>query len=280
MLQVRKSVQEMPRYKVAKHSKQFDSLMSLLVYGGIVSERALEVLKMLVTNPVLHSRVMSLDSSEGSQEFRWSEIFDETNVHKMIYSLEIVEAILLQKEDESQTADWVKRFVDLGGLQELQNKLQAAVDSVSTSQSNDKKKYVDQLLTLIRIFVVGSQAREEASHADEAQPQSEAPLENSKPEEKEIQFTTPQKPITRHLEAAGQQAGEAVSAFEITEELLFGEDTGHAAAEETKPSSAEEVNAQPVAENKGDPFDHLRRIISKEGIGELITRKIDLPRLR
>jgi hypothetical protein len=44
---------------------------------------------MLATNPILYENVIKLDKD-------WSEVFDETNVHQMLYSLEIVEAILIK----------------------------------------------------------------------------------------------------------------------------------------------------------------------------------------
>jgi hypothetical protein len=45
----------------------------------------------------------------------------------MLYSLEIVEAILLEEDDKTRTHSWIKRFLDLGGFQELQNQLQTAL---------------------------------------------------------------------------------------------------------------------------------------------------------
>lgn len=90
--------------------------------------------------------------------FDWSSIFDSNNVHKMLYSLEIVGAILVgytdqEKADEEIVSDmvaWVKRFLELRGLQELQRQLVSALEmmeseSKSKSQRNEKK-LVDQLL--------------------------------------------------------------------------------------------------------------------------------------
>jgi len=47
--------------------------------------------------------------------FDWCDIFDDSNVHKMLYSLEIVEAIMA-RENEGYSCDWIVRFVTLGGL--------------------------------------------------------------------------------------------------------------------------------------------------------------------
>lgn len=64
-------------------------------------------------------------------------MFDSSNVHKMLYSLEIVEAILLEEDDETRTHSWIKRFLDLGGFQELQNQLQTALTQMTSNCSNE-----------------------------------------------------------------------------------------------------------------------------------------------
>jgi hypothetical protein len=123
LLQVRASMLDMPRYKIAKNEKLFDSLMSLLDLQQDVSQRALELIRMLATNPILYNRVLSLKPQDEESKFSWSTIFDENNVHKVLYSLEIVEAILTSEQDDSSTHQWIKRFLDLGGFQELQDQL-------------------------------------------------------------------------------------------------------------------------------------------------------------
>ena len=106
----------MPRYRVAENQHQFDVLISLLDFEGEVASRAMEIIRMLATNPVLYERVHSL----GEPGFSWSSIFDDTNVHKMLYALEIVESILALDDFNSQENwSWLSRFVTFGGLQEL-----------------------------------------------------------------------------------------------------------------------------------------------------------------
>jgi len=74
----------------------------------------------------------------------------------MLYSLEIVEAILVSDQEGQSTHDWIKRFIELEGLVELQSKLKAALTTMKNSQVGDKRKYVEQLLRLLRIFVTSS----------------------------------------------------------------------------------------------------------------------------
>lgn len=49
--------------------------------------------------------------------------------------------------------DWVKRFLDLRGLQELQRQLSSALSKMESESKDNEKKLVDQLLQLIRMFV-------------------------------------------------------------------------------------------------------------------------------
>ena len=52
-------MEEMPRYKIAKNENQFDILMSVLnLETDDVCERALELIRMLSTNPILYDRVL------------------------------------------------------------------------------------------------------------------------------------------------------------------------------------------------------------------------------
>lgn len=108
-----------------------------------MASRARETIATLATQPVLHSIVSKLefiskpglerkksglDEPDTPTRFDWSSIFDAENVEKMLYSLEIVGAILVGYTDEekspteivSDMVAWIKRFFELRGLQELQ----------------------------------------------------------------------------------------------------------------------------------------------------------------
>ena len=76
----------MPRYKVASNEVQFDILLQLLDLQKDVEQRAIEMIQMLVTNPRLQNEVLNLGTE-------WSKVDNE---HKMLYSLEIIEAILVR----------------------------------------------------------------------------------------------------------------------------------------------------------------------------------------
>lgn len=143
ILQPRRSKEDMPRYKIALNEQYFDSLIEFLGYDVEVANRARETIATLATQPVLYSIVSKLEFAarprrrdsvnepgepDTPSRFDWSSVFDTDNVYKMLYSLEIVAAILVGYTDEEKSpaelvagmVDWVKRFLELRGLQELQ----------------------------------------------------------------------------------------------------------------------------------------------------------------
>lgn len=91
--------------------------------------------------------------------------------------MEIVEAILVSDHEGQKTLDWVKRFLELEGLVELQKRLTAALTTLKSNEGGEQRKYVEQLLRLLRIFVTSSRS--------EAKPVEEPPKEESskKPED-------------------------------------------------------------------------------------------------
>lgn len=108
----------MPRYKIALNEQYFDSLIDLLEYDPEVASRAREVIVTLATQPVLLSIVSKLefaakpgvrdpksepDEPDTPSRFDWSSIFDADNVYKMLYSLEIVGAILVGYTEEEKS---------------------------------------------------------------------------------------------------------------------------------------------------------------------------------
>jgi hypothetical protein len=146
---------------------------------------------------------------------------------------------LLDDSDDERRKAWIKRFIGLRGLKELQSQLQTALTSIKSSPSDAKKKYVDQLLKLIRIFITASKEKaDEEGQKEPEQPASKCKTDEPKDkaqEQKEEQIdstvvadapVTPKKPITRHLVAATSQLqiySTADGELEVTEQSLFGE---------------------------------------------------------
>ena len=133
------------------------------------------MIQMLVTNPRQQDSVLNLGSD-------WNQIFDYSNEHKMLYSLEIIEAILVRDQPTKTTEEWLKKFVELNGFEELQSMLINALKDVHKSIKS--KKYVDQLFKIIRLLVIGSQLEQSV------------PLSSSDEkvaEEDDSLYTTPKK---------------------------------------------------------------------------------------
>ena len=71
--------------------------------------------------------MVDVDEAPSPSKFDWSSIFDSENINKMLYSLEIISAILVGYSDAEKSEQeivgnlvtWVQRFVELRGLQEI-----------------------------------------------------------------------------------------------------------------------------------------------------------------
>jgi hypothetical protein len=50
----------------------------------------------------------------------------------------------------------VQRFIENGGLEELQKQLASALETMQKEETSSKKKLVDQLLKLIRLLVISA----------------------------------------------------------------------------------------------------------------------------
>ena len=90
----------MPRYKISKNQEYFDLLMSLLDRHDDTSSASWDLIQMLATNQVLYRRVLELQTakSQDSAQIDWSKFFDTQSVYKLLYTLQIVEAVM---EDDS-----------------------------------------------------------------------------------------------------------------------------------------------------------------------------------
>jgi hypothetical protein len=162
---------------------------------------------------------------------------------------------------------------------------------------SDKKKYIDQLFKLIRIFVLASSEIEPPSKPGEAADQVKKPAEGKSQNEenkyiisadgndrtytqwketshKEDAYTTPKKQIKKAAEKT------AVSAFDvgqITQETLFGDSDP---APEQEDVGQESGAAKPKEEEKEkDSLDHLRTALKESGLAQHIIRRADIPSL-
>lgn len=86
--------------------------MSLLSMDKEVSSKASELINCLITQPNLLAAVKKLESDNDNAV--WDQLFDQSNVYRTLYSLEIIEALLIsdeKKENESEYPSWLQRFI-------------------------------------------------------------------------------------------------------------------------------------------------------------------------
>lgn len=96
--------------------------------------------------------MLNLNSEEDLQE-----IFKTTNLHQLLYTLEIFESLLMRDDDLEATTAWVTKFIELGGLMKLQQEITNGL--ANPSLKNSEKKLLEQLLKLVRIFVTASRQK-------------------------------------------------------------------------------------------------------------------------
>jgi len=85
----------------------FDLLMSLLDgEDKKVAEEAWELVQMLATNLCFYTRVLKLDiAKEGeSASVDWTKFFDRSSSYKLLYTLQIVQAVLEDGETDTRRA--------------------------------------------------------------------------------------------------------------------------------------------------------------------------------
>lgn len=91
----------MPRLKISKNEAYFDQLMSLLdKSSALVSSEAWSLIQMLATSPEIYTRVLKLQSAKDNDKIDWSKFFDNNSVYKLLYTLQIVEAVMEEGEGQ------------------------------------------------------------------------------------------------------------------------------------------------------------------------------------
>lgn len=106
----------MPRYKISNTDEWFSVFFNLLSLGNEVSNAAWQFIKILATSPTLYQKILKLEKNEN---FKWEDIFDNSSIYKMLYSLQIVESLLeeeqasieLNSEIGMLKRDWTERFL-------------------------------------------------------------------------------------------------------------------------------------------------------------------------
>jgi hypothetical protein len=89
------SKDDMPRYKISKNQQHFDLLISILDRKDSSSKAAWDLIQMLATNQVVYRRVLELQTAkDNGNGIDWNKFFDTQSVYKLLYTLQIVEAVM------------------------------------------------------------------------------------------------------------------------------------------------------------------------------------------
>lgn len=109
---------------LANQGSYFNVLLQLVDWNETTSQRTWDLLCRLPTNNELLRRMIHLRRAEN-EEADWSDLLDSSNIHRLLYALRLVEALLIPIEatnkDElnSGRRQWRERFVRLGGTKHL-----------------------------------------------------------------------------------------------------------------------------------------------------------------
>jgi hypothetical protein len=93
----------LPRYFMPRDQGHFDCLMSLLEAGDdALAVAAWELIQMLATNAPLYKRVLKLDIAKQANSLAvdWNKFFDRSSAYRLLYTIQIVQAVLEEGEAE------------------------------------------------------------------------------------------------------------------------------------------------------------------------------------
>ena len=99
-----RSLEELPRYKIAHTQRYFDMLFSILDRQDESSVDAWNLLKRITTNPAMLLRILNVDQQKDAETgaVNWHGVISSDNVYKLLYSLEIVESFMEEGDEEMQ----------------------------------------------------------------------------------------------------------------------------------------------------------------------------------
>lgn len=140
---------------LANEGAHFEFLLELVDWTDeTTSQRTWELICRLPINNKLLQRMIRLRSpisgSQGSEaggslEVEWMDLLDTSNVHRLLYALRLVEALLLpshqdiahgEYESDSARRQWRERFVRLGGAAHLYSTLLHWKPAISGSEQS------------------------------------------------------------------------------------------------------------------------------------------------
>ena len=142
----------LPSYLLTQDSSSYDLLFSALADPQVANE-AWELLIRLPTNPQIQSQLAVLDG----EEVAWDVLLDSTSVHKLLYSLEVLEALAedpidAKPEERQRRTEWKLHFVQKGGFRHLYS----ALKRLQGQQDSFHKHCLVYILSLISTYILAA----------------------------------------------------------------------------------------------------------------------------
>jgi CRISPR/Cas system-associated protein Csx1 len=126
----------LPRYQLAHNEDFFNTLFYLQDLSEDIAKEAFSFLHIISTNPTIFKTLLY-----NYEESNWNILLNESNIYKLIYSLQIIESFIEDIEIDCNNIDntrarnteadnktervkkigWMKDFVEKGGYQHLIN---------------------------------------------------------------------------------------------------------------------------------------------------------------
>jgi len=120
-------ISTLPRYILSCNPKSFDLLFKILDMGESNSgEQTWNLISRLTTNEMMYRQLLSLNAKKDDKgNTIWNELIDVHSTYRLLYSLQIMESFLEEKDPNKDTLDdplkkaWQKQFIELGGFDYL-----------------------------------------------------------------------------------------------------------------------------------------------------------------
>mmetsp|Transcript_13360 Transcript_13360/g.25089 ORF Transcript_13360/g.25089 Transcript_13360/m.25089 type:complete len:2359 (+) Transcript_13360:2657-9733(+) len=140
----------------------FELLFTLLENGSpSLNLQTWQLLNQIPVNQELYQHLKTLEVTEGEPEPIWSELLDPNCLHKLLYSLQIVNSFVgtvdhdLTTEELKDRAEWRANFLRLGGFKHLYSILMSAEtrDLLNSEQRQNNSKCLGFLLSVVKLFL-------------------------------------------------------------------------------------------------------------------------------
>ena len=134
----------LPRYILSHTPEYFDCLFSLLDRPDDSSKEAWKLIQKLVTNPVLESKILSLNIEKNDQgEYDWDTLIDTKSIFKLLYMFQIVESLIEEGGDEASEVCKVYKNKEPAKAKDARTQQSAGQSNKKQEEEDEKQKEKD-----------------------------------------------------------------------------------------------------------------------------------------